>query len=138
MPHQPCFYPFFTQNLFLSESLNVLYTLPKTFFQIFHGCFLLITELLSLSILIKNSPPCHTPNSVLSVSVLVSLFITQIWRIHSPVPMLDSEIYEGRDSLLLTLVLQHLELYQVCSTCTINISWINYIRQNIGLALIEK
>ena len=41
-------------------------------------------------------------------------------------------------TLLLPLELQHLDLCQVCSACTVNISWINYIRQNTWLALMEK
>ena len=41
-------------------------------------------------------------------------------------------------SVLLPLVLQRLDPCQVCSTCTVNLSWMNYIRQSTWLALMEK
>ena len=110
----------------VSESLSVLYTLPKPFFfQIFHGCLLLIIELLSLTILTKITlsiiPPQHY-----SLSLCFSFFIIFITIRYDGLilylPILGSEIYEGRDSVLFTVVPQHLELCQAYSTCTINIS----------------
>lgn len=50
---------------------------------------------------------------------------------------LDSIVRSVKAGLLFTVRSQHLELCQACSSCTINISWINDIRQTIWSALIE-